>query len=533
MLTHIGLCKTTSQSNVCGLVSNGEISNISIYSNDYFTNNVNSTGWPYLPLQYLCKNTYISQNIITECRDIFTAKVYEEDLNISFPFIDHLYSKSLENFSGLANKNIYNVNHNEACAYSALPFFKDKSTLLLVIGSGGNRESDILDTNTIPLLDRFQYTSTYTLFNDVLSEVNSSWYNFLPAKHDPNYFFSDNVIHLYKEITRFLFGDSSKLDLTMKLSKDGTPLNVSDFFSFLNHLNWQETPLISPNSMISQYALDLAATAQNELETFLINKLVETKRRNIEHSSIILAGDGFFNPLANSKLLNQNIFDSIYISPFCSNSGLSLGLAYSSFLKNNKMESYSNDLFLDCCFGPIEFVPSERDITMTFKGYKVSKQNNIIDAATNLLVKGQTIAWFNGRPESTTRSLTSRCLLTSPNYVTSSSPMMREVSCLTHKKSIFFNFSEIQESPYKAYAAPFNNAYTNYINTIGYNVILHTVQNDNTHFSKLLKNFDFLINESLLQENGVHVKSIQDLLIYMQKSPIKYAIVENFVIERL
>jgi len=76
--------------------------------------------------------------------------------------------------------------------------------------------------------------------------------------------------------------------------------------------------------------MDIAASAQKVLEICLI-KICQYTKKITKKENLCLAGGVALNCVANSKILNENIFKNIWIQPASGDSGASLGCALHAY----------------------------------------------------------------------------------------------------------------------------------------------------------------------------------------------------------
>ena len=80
--------------------------------------------------------------------------------------------------------------------------------------------------------------------------------------------------------------------------------------------------------------MDIAASVQKLVEEILI-KLAKSLQIETGFKNICLSGGVALNCVANGKLLNEGIFNGIWIQPASGDSGSSIGAAFSKYgIKN-------------------------------------------------------------------------------------------------------------------------------------------------------------------------------------------------------
>tara|TARA_B110000027_G_scaffold132544_1_gene158925 strand:- start:1705 stop:3507 length:1803 start_codon:yes stop_codon:yes gene_type:complete len=173
----------------------------------------------------------------------------------------------------------------------------------------------------------------------------------------------------------------------------------------------------NPNSeKINQFHMDIAASIQKVTEEIII-KLAKAIRQEYNIKNLCLAGGVALNCVANGKILNEKIFDNIWIQPAAGDAGGSLGAALALWhIENNKKrEVNSNDTMKGSYLGT-EF--SQQDIERILKSlganFETLKYEDIINKASEYLSNEKIIGWFQGRMEFGPRALGNRSILADP-----------------------------------------------------------------------------------------------------------------------
>ncbi len=173
----------------------------------------------------------------------------------------------------------------------------------------------------------------------------------------------------------------------------------------------------NPNSeKINQFHMDIAASIQKVTEEIII-KLAKAIRQEYNIKNLCLAGGVALNCVANGKILNEKIFDNIWIQPAAGDAGGSLGAALALWhIENNKKrEVNSNDTMKGSYLGT-EF--SQQDIERILKSFGANfetlKYEDIINKASEYLSNEKIIGWFQGRMEFGPRALGNRSILGDP-----------------------------------------------------------------------------------------------------------------------
>ena len=131
-------------------------------------------------------------------------------------------------------------------------------------------------------------------------------------------------------------------------------------------------------SKLSQFHMDIAASIQKLVEEIVI-KLSNSLRRETGLNNLCLSGGVALNCVANGKLLEQKIFDGIWIQPASGDSGSSIGAAlavwHQKYKKTriiNKNDSMKGAL-LGCVFSNKQIIDYLKNINAPYETYADDK----------------------------------------------------------------------------------------------------------------------------------------------------------------
>ena len=213
-------------------------------------------------------------------------------------------------------------------------------------------------------------------------------------------------------------------DNLIDIKKDGTfRLNMS-YFKFhrgfrmtsskFNKL-FGESPRKSETE-IKQFHMDLAASIQAVTEEIVI-KLGKSVREETNIRNLCLAGGVALNCVANGKLLEQKIFNKIWIQPAGGDAGSALGAALIGWHKHLKKPRKPNPndsmkgSYLGCNFSNEEITNYLNKINVPFISLK---DDELFDKVANMMCEGKIIGWFNGPMEFGPRALGARSIIGDP-----------------------------------------------------------------------------------------------------------------------
>ena len=168
--------------------------------------------------------------------------------------------------------------------------------------------------------------------------------------------------------------------------------------------------------MLTQFHMDLAASIQVVTEEIVI-KLARTLRSETGIKNICLSGGVALNCVANGKLLNQKIFDNIWVQPAGGDAGSALGASLLGWYVNTTNirkidpEDSMNGSYLGCYFSNKEIISYLKNVNAPF--LKLDDEV-LFDKVAELLDQGKVVGWFNGPMEFGPRALGGRSIIGDP-----------------------------------------------------------------------------------------------------------------------
>ena len=177
-----------------------------------------------------------------------------------------------------------------------------------------------------------------------------------------------------------------------------------------------QKPRNSQNEKITQFHMDIAASIQKVTEEIMI-KLARSIRKEYGLKNLCLAGGVALNCVANGKILQEKIFENIWIQPASGDAGGSLGAALALWYidQGNKRIVNKNDnmqgSYLGNEFSQAEIEEQLKEIGAKFETFNY---NELIDKTSEYLIKEKAIGWFQGRMEFGPRALGGRSIIGDP-----------------------------------------------------------------------------------------------------------------------
>ena len=243
--------------------------------------------------------------------------------------------------------------------------------------------------------------------------VNSGEYKLMGlapyGKHN-----SKEVEHFKKLIYDELVNvhDDGSLLLNMKYFKFATGLKMTD------DKKWESLfgiPARPSESEITQDYMNMALAIQQVTEDIVL-KLARTAKQLTGSNNLVMAGGVALNSVANGKILEEKIFNKMWIQPAAGDAGGALGAALAGWhiWKGKERNTLHHpDAMKGAYLGP-EF--NDRQIENVARKYsaKYSYFENFEELAQQVaqhIDKGKVIGWFQGRMEYGPRALGNRSIL--------------------------------------------------------------------------------------------------------------------------
>ena len=214
------------------------------------------------------------------------------------------------------------------------------------------------------------------------------------------------------------------LNKLMSVKEDGSFRLNMDYFSYATGLtmtNKKFSDLFGekvrdPNKdKLTQFHMDIAASIQAVTEEVVIriSKFL-IKKYNIKN--LCLAGGVALNCVANGKILQEKIFENIWIQPAAGDAGGSLGAALVFWHKEMKMPRKEfKDQMQGSYLGPkFNDEHIEKKLNYLKANFKKLEKKDTAKIVALELSKEKTVGWFQGRMEFGPRALGGRSILADP-----------------------------------------------------------------------------------------------------------------------
>jgi carbamoyltransferase len=232
----------------------------------------------------------------------------------------------------------------------------------------------------------------------------------------------------YKVMGLAPYGEPKYVDIIKKnlidIKEDGSFKLNMDYFNYtvgLTMTNKKFDKLFgrSPRkseSQITQFEMDLARSLQDVTEEIMI-KLARTAQKITGSKNLVMAGGVALNCVGNGKILQEKIFENIWIQPAAGDAGGALGVAQSIYYQqlNNERKSFASgsDNMKGSYLGK-KFSDEEVKDYLDAVGAKYSyvpDSNQFLTLIAQSLKEEKVVGWHQGRMEFGPRSLGARSIL--------------------------------------------------------------------------------------------------------------------------
>ena len=330
---------------------------------------------------------------------------------------------------------------------------------------------------------------------------------------------------------------------------------------------------ISETDEIDQFHMDIAASIQEVTELIMLN-IVKYISKKYSVDNLCLAGGVALNCVANSKILNSKLFKNIWIQPAAGDAGGAIGSALSIWYQelNNERKENKSDLMKGSYLGPA-YSDAEIEDSLAELGANFSKLDyeKLIDKTADLISKGNTIGWFQGRMEFGPRALGNRSILADPRSekmqknlnlkikfresfrpfapaildeeksnwfeMDTVSPYMLFVSNLKNEKRINISKKDLDSEGFDL--LKINRTVVPAITHVDYSARVQTVHKEtNSKFHDLIKSFQFITDCPMLVNTSFNIRgepivcSPVDAYRCFMGTDLDYLIIENYILSK-
>jgi carbamoyltransferase len=248
----------------------------------------------------------------------------------------------------------------------------------------------------------------------------------------------------YKVMGLAPYGEPKYKELILKniidLKDDGSFRLDQSYFSYATGLkmtnekfsNLFGEPVRKPDSQqLTQFHMDIAASIQAVTEEVVL-RITRSLAKEYSISNLCMAGGVALNCVANGKILRDKSFKEVWVQPAAGDAGGALGAALSVWHKelDNPRKIDATDSMKGSYLGPsYDQQAIEVELTNCGAVFETVSEEEMLDQASQALVEGKAVGWFQGRMEFGPRALGARSILGDPRSETMQRTLNLKVKC--------------------------------------------------------------------------------------------------------
>lgn len=347
-----------------------------------------------------------------------------------------------------------------------------------------------------------------------------------------------------------------KIHQMVDLKPDGSLTINKKYFSYesgmamCNEVIWENHFGFLPrrkSDPIKDHHKDMAASIQLFLEKSII-LMCQNARKEINSENLCLSGGVALNCVANSTILNNNIFKNIYVFPAAGDAGGAVGAALFAWHQVYQNPRLPKKL-VHVNWGPNYTSEQIKQIlTSAHIPYREYDEEKLIEIVARQIEEQNVIGWFQGCMEFGPRALGNRSILADPRKIENWQRVNLKIkfresfrpfapALLSEQLSEFFDFKD--ESPFMLFTAKSKTDKIPAVVHVDKSARIQTVnKQQNPRFYSLIEKFGeytgvpVLINTSFNTSDMPIVCSPQNAIQCFLQSNIDTLVMENIVINR-
>lgn len=290
---------------------------------------------------------------------------------------------------------------------------------------------------------------------------------------------------------------------------------------------------------------DIAASLQASLEDALLS-LARRARAETGADALCLAGGVALNAVANARLFREAGFSELFVQPAAGDAGGALGAALlAASERGDRRTTFTHAAWGTAVSGALTMELA------TQLGLSATRVSSPVDAASELLLRGEVLAWVQGRFEWGPRALGQRSLLALPTPVAVKERLNRVIKrrepfrpfapmvLEAHASELFGPFAP-RLAPFMTTVAevrPDARAMLEAITHVDGTARLQTVSPDTVHGALLARigrdtGTPVLLNTSLNGQGEPIVATEADALAFLLAHPVDALLVDDVLVRR-
>jgi carbamoyltransferase len=528
----LGINALHSDSSAC-IIKNGEL--VCALEEERLNRKKHTAQFPILAIQECIKIAGINKNYITDIainnnpKSNILPKLFFTLKNIKIKK-DNEFIKRFKNKINLKkvicdklnikrNIKFHNIEHHLSHIASAyFPSNFNKTNALSIDGSGDFVSLAIGECNDqkIKITNKIYFPDSLGIFYQAMTQFlgfknYGDEYKIMGlAPYGKPIYFEKIKNNLFKE-SKLFFKLNQKFfihnDINFKYQNKITE-NINDIYNDKLSLLFKED--IEKSDTLENFKKNFASSTQKIFEHFFDKILNYISSKNYS-SNLVYAGGCALNSSANNILTSKKYFENFFIPMAPGDNGGAIGAALLVNSKYNTNFKNSSNAYLGSAY-------NDSDIEKAIKGkfkklIKFQKFNNMIETcemASDMLLNGKVLGWFQGKMEFGPRALGNRSILADPR-----NPEMKSIinSKIKRRESFRpFAPSVLKEYQNEWFIGDYNNEYMSSVMKVRENkknLIPAVVHHDNT--SRV---------QTVSKENNRRYYSLIELFYKKTKVPI-------------
>jgi carbamoyltransferase len=170
------------------------------------------------------------------------------------------------------------------------------------------------------------------------------------------------------------------------------------------------SPCLDEHDVEAEPYQDIAASGQKALENLLL-EMAAWCRKETGEDNLCMAGGVALNSVANGRLLEQQIFESIWIQPAASDAGCSLGIPFYIW---HELLGHPRRFVMEHAYWGPGYSEPDMQRAIGSHGLTFRRVDDVERQTARLLSEGHVIGWYQGRMEWGPRALGNRSVLADP-----------------------------------------------------------------------------------------------------------------------
>lgn len=213
------------------------------------------------------------------------------------------------------------------------------------------------------------------------------------------------------------------------IKDDGSIFLNQDYFNYAvgltmcNDKKWERIFGIgrrADSDELTQQHCNLALAIQLVTEEIIL-KLAKEVKRLTGSNNLCLSGGVALNCVANSKLLQANLFETVYIQPAAGDAGGALGAALAThyiYYNQSRKCGKGYDILKGSYLGPVSSDSEVENLVLDYKAvYEQLDGVHLCKKVAQLISEGNVVGWFQGNMEFGPRALGNRSILADPRNI--------------------------------------------------------------------------------------------------------------------